>query len=336
MWSVSALTLPPEFARGGVEMNVFNPKNFGFVAIGIAVAMMLGAPADARRGRSIGSRGARTHQAPPPTAVAPNQTAPVQQSMTGKQNANLAAGQQPPARKPAPARSGGMAKGLIGGLIAGGLIGALMGGGLRSLAGAGLVTALLQAALIGGLIWLLFRVFRRRSPHSVPDGPSMQAGFAAAGPGSNASGFNSFSGVPANSPDYAIEIYDEDKQAFERLLVEVQDAYGKEDYARLRERTTPEIMSFFAEELGQNASNGRRNQVSDTRLIDAEVAEAWQEGSMDYATIAMRYESIDVMVDRSSGAVIEGDPHHPTQATELWTFVREEGGAWYLSAVQET
>lgn len=41
--------------------------------------------ADARRGGSFGSRGTRTFQAPAPTRTAPNQTAPVERSMTPNQ-----------------------------------------------------------------------------------------------------------------------------------------------------------------------------------------------------------------------------------------------------------
>jgi len=70
--------------------------------------------------------------------------------------------------------------------------------------------------------------------------------------------------------------------------------------------------------------------------LQADVSEAWREGPMEYATAAMRYESIDVMRDRTSGAVISGDAERPTQTTELWTFVRPQGGAWKLSAIQET
>jgi predicted lipid-binding transport protein (Tim44 family) len=70
-------------------------------------------------------------------------------------------------------------------------------------------------------------------------------------------------------------------------------------------------------------------------LIDAEVAEAWREETADYATIAMRYESVDVMLDRSTGAVLEGDAERPSQATELWTFKREADGEWRVSAIQE-
>jgi len=132
-----------------------------------------------------------------------------------------------------------------------------------------------------------------------------------------------------------ITITDSDKATFERLLNDVQDAFGHEDYGRLRELTTPEIMSYLSEELSQNATSGRRNEVSATRRIDAEVSEAWQEDNVEYATIAMRYESIDVMRDRTSGAIVSGDPHTPSETRELWTFVRLISGVWKLSAIQE-
>ena len=95
-------------------------------------------------------------------------------------------------------------------------------------------------------------------------------------------------------------------------------------------------MSFLAEELSENATHGRRNEVTGTRLISSDVAEAWREGDADYATVALRYESIDVMRDRTSNAVVEGDPSKPTATTELWTYVRHGGEPWKLSAIQET
>jgi predicted lipid-binding transport protein (Tim44 family) len=42
------------------------------------------------------------------------------------------------------------------------------------------------------------------------------------------------------------------------------------------------------------------------------------------------------MVERSSGRVVDGDPTHPIEVTELWTFRRTHGGQWLLSAVQQT
>ncbi len=39
-------------------------------------------------------------------------------------------------------------------------------------------------------------------------------------------------------------------------------------------------------------------------------------------------------MDRS-GRVVEGDPNQPTEATEVWTFMRSRGGPWLLSAIQQ-
>ena len=48
----------------------------------------------------------------------------------------------------------------------------------------------------------------------------------------------------------------------------------------------------------------------------------------------MRFSLIDVTRD-ATGRIVEGDPMHPTEATELWTFVRAPGAAWMLSAIQQ-
>ena len=70
-------------------------------------------------------------------------------------------------------------------------------------------------------------------------------------------------------------------------------------------------------------------------VLQGDLAEAWREGNVDYATVALRYELSDTMVDRTSGKIVEGDPTKPEEATELWTFVRSHGGgSWLLSAIQ--
>jgi predicted lipid-binding transport protein (Tim44 family) len=234
-------------------------------------------------------------------------------------------------------RFGGIGRGLIGGLIAGGLIGALMGHGSGwgmgyGRMGGGLIIGLIQLLILGGLIWFVVGLFRRNSVPS--DGSLYRQDVPQFGTDQsyNAPTAGPYGAQPQPMMEFAIT--DGDKADFERLLEEVQDAFGREDFGRLRELTTPEVMSYLSEELSQNATSGQRNEVSATRLIDAEIAEAWREANVEYATIAMRYESIDVMRDRASGAVVSGDPRYPTEANELWTFVRPIGGAWKLSAIQ--
>jgi predicted lipid-binding transport protein (Tim44 family) len=309
----------------------------------LALSLLAVDAADARRGGSFGSRGSRTHQAPPPTQTAPQQTAPVQRSMTPPTKAGApAAAPAAGAAAQAPRRRGlGGMGGLFAGLAAGGLLGMMLGHGWGGSMGAGLGNTLLQLLLIGGGIWLLMKLFRRRSAQ--PAGHPREAAFSG-GPqpfGADRSSEGSAAGqrttyTPQTPPPAEdIGLTQADRDAFERLLISVQDAFGREDYAALRTQTTPEIMSYLSEELSQNATQGRRNDVSATKLLQADVAEAWTEGGADYATTAMRYESIDLMRDRQSGAVLSGDANRPTETTELWTFVRQGGEPWKLSAIQE-
>ncbi|WP_340644612.1 hypothetical protein, partial [Phenylobacterium sp.] len=57
-------------------------KLTSMLGVTLVLALMAAEPAEARRGGSFGSRGARTYAAPPPTATAPRATAPIQRSMT--------------------------------------------------------------------------------------------------------------------------------------------------------------------------------------------------------------------------------------------------------------
>jgi predicted lipid-binding transport protein (Tim44 family) len=124
-----------------------------------------------------------------------------------------------------------------------------------------------------------------------------------------------------------------DPDMFERRLDEVQRAFANEDHAALRRHSTPEMASYLSEELANNAKCGVRNGVSGVQLLQADIAEAWNEGEDDYATAAFRYEAIDVLRDRDTGALV-GGVEEPTETVELWTFVRKNGGEWKLSAIQ--
>jgi predicted lipid-binding transport protein (Tim44 family) len=301
----------------------------------IAAAVLFGLaamPADARRGGSFGSRGTRTYSAPNSTGLTPGYVAPVRRSMTDRS----VTPQYAPSYQPGfnaqrrPGIFGGFGGGLLTGIVAGGLIGHFFGHGYgygMGGGGGGFLAILIQLAILGGVIWLVMRLFAGRSSSSP-----------------------SYSAAPSYQPDYApqpvygaappqnaLQISDTDQETFERLLGQLQDAFGREDYGALRAITTPEVMGYLAEELSDNATHGRRNEVTGTRLLDGEVSEAWSEDGRDYATVAMRYESTDVTRDRATGAILSGSTV-PSQTTELWTFVRASGdwGGWKVSAIQES
>jgi predicted lipid-binding transport protein (Tim44 family) len=135
-------------------------------------------------------------------------------------------------------------------------------------------------------------------------------------------------------PSDDIGIAPADYDRFERLLGEIQTAYGNEDIAALRTSATPEMVSYFAEDLADNAGRGLVNRVSDVRLLQGDLAEAWREGNREYASVAMRFSLVDQMVERATNKVAEGNAQ-PQEVTEVWTFMRPCGGDWMLSAIQQ-
>jgi predicted lipid-binding transport protein (Tim44 family) len=309
----------------------------------LAFSMIAIDHAEARRGGSFGSRGMRTYQSAPPTRTAPQPTAPIERSMTPS------TGQTNPARQPQavsqrPPFMNGFGGSLLRGLMLGGLIGLLFGYGFGGLAG--MFGFILQALLIGGAIMLLVRVFRSaQSSAPAMAGNSPKVGGFAYRDAPPRSGDASSFGIPrgASQPHGALHLDDSDEisltqddlDTFEHRLTEIQDAFGREDHAALRRLATQEMVSYLSEELAENAKNGLRNDVSEIRLLQADIAESWREGDRDYATAAMLYSSRDVMRDRASGRIVEGDADRPTESTELWTFTRQNGGDWKLSAIQQ-
>ena len=120
---------------------------------------------------------------------------------------------------------------------------------------------------------------------------------------------------------------------FETRLTQLQDAYSREDLGQLRRITTPEVLGYLSDELREAEQKGLRNEVFDVRLLQGEVAEAWREGPSDYATVALHYESRDVMRERSTGTLVSGEDRL-VERREVWTFVRHNGGDWLVSAIQ--
>ena len=323
-----------------LDQYMFASRGFRFASLlaclVMAFSMVSVGDAEARKGGSFGSRGMRTFNSPAPTQTAPAPTAPVQRTMTPGQQQNTAA----PTAAAAQTRGfmNGFGGSLLRGLALGGLFGLLLGGGFGGIGG--IFAMLVQVALIGGAIWLALRFFRSPRPATAggPNAAAYQAQpqgrpdfgkmFGTAGGGAARQ-----SSRPANPNELDIGI--EDLEIFQSMLSRVQAAFAGENYAALRVLTTPEVMGYLSEELATNATNGVKNQVSDVKLLQGDLAESWREGRTEYATVAMRYSAIDYMVDRNSGAVVEGDAENPGQSTEIWTFVRSSGSDWRVSAIQE-
>lgn len=304
----------------------------------LAALILLAGDVEARvgGGKSVGSRGARTYTAPPATQTAPRQAAPMERSMTQPQQPSAAAGSQAAGQQTGLFNRPGFMGGLFAGFLGAGLLGLLFGNGLFGGLGAGfasmlgLILQILLIVLVARLVWGWWQ--RRNAPdYATAGGPSLRD---VGGQSGEYARTMSGGAMPAMSGG-AVDIREEDYQAFERLLGQIQSAYSDEDLGRLRTLVTPEMLSYFAEQLAENTSRGIVNRISDVKLEQGDLAEAWREGASEYATVAMRFSLVDKSVDRATGKVVGGSDERQ-EATELWTFLRAPGGSWILSAIQQS
>lgn len=306
-------------------------------AAALALAPAL-AEARAGGGLSMGSRGMRTYQSAPATPTAPH-AAPLGRSVTQPSQP------QRPLVQPAPPqpqasffqRSPFLA-GLMGGLIGAGIGGLLFGGGFfgSGLGAAGVFGLLLQLALIGGLIALATSLFRRR----LRDSESQNYAYAMAGgprphDASPLGVVTDRAGAGRATVHDEIGITDADYGEFEKLLVAIQKAWSDGDIGALRRLLTPEMLSYFSEKLSSEASAGIHNRIEEVKFEAGDLAEAWAEGDLQYATVALRWVARDYSVRSDADVLVDGSKIAPSPTTEVWTFTRAPGGRWLLSAIQQ-
>lgn len=293
------------------------------------------AHARAGGGFSTGSRGVKTYTPPPTTRTAPSTAQPMQRSAQPAQTAGAA--------KVAPAATGSrFGTGFMGGLLGAGLIGALFGAGFFGGMGGlmGFLGLILQAALIGGLIYWAVGFFRRgnKPATATPNGNNYERTALNEVPKGAAGGSAGTSNGAASAAAQPLVIEPADFTSFERLLSVIQLSFSREDTGALRSATTGEMLAYFTEQLEVNAGKGMHNELGQPKLISGDLAESWRESSGEYATVAMKYMLTDAMVDRSSGRVVQGSKTDPQEVTEIWTFTRRPGGgpnSWRLSAIQQ-
>ena len=182
--------------------------------------------------------------------------------------------------------------------------------------------------IILGVSWL-FRLFRRgTAPMSAPYLRD----------GAGAPLYRGFGAGPRESREIAVTATDQ--AAFEAILRAVQDAWSKGDLRTLSHYVTPEMLTHFRDDLATYQSQAVANRVEQVELINGDVREAWDEGDRHYASCLLQWRALDytVRMDRNagdSGWLVEGDPQHPVEVQEIWTFVRRPDGHWLLSGIEQ-
>ena len=287
--------------------------------------------ARAGRGSSGGSRGSRSYSSP---------ARPSQSPATPSQPST------PPSsfQQPQPQRSGWGA-GLMGGLAGfalGGLLGSMlfgngMGGGI----------GLMEILLIGGGIFLLFRMMRSRQAATVP-APSYGQGYGGSQPQAQPQPQMYQAQAVDTGPsdlDRGVSYIRQMDAGFDParfgdtasdVFFRVQAAWMARDISQASASVTPEMADMLQKDCDRLRGQGRINRLDNIAVRSVTVTEAWQESGQDYVTAHFLASLLDYTVDERSGQVVEGSRTEPVKFEEFWTFVRPVGpNPWRLSAIQQ-
>ncbi|HXP30440.1 MAG TPA: TIM44-like domain-containing protein [Stellaceae bacterium] len=220
--------------------------------------------------------------------------------------------------------------------LAGGFLGSWLGGLLFPHWGMGyglgfpsVIGSVFSWLFLLGLIWMAFRLFAGGGMRRTYAAPMQFGGMGYSGPAIG----DGTRGTP-------LAITGDDYQAFEAILKQVQAAWSRADLGAMRPLMTPEMLSYFSEQLSENESRGVHNVVDQVELLRGDRREAWDEGRLQYATCFLHWRAIDYTVRAGARPgepelIVEGDAQHPAEAAEVWTFARTPGGQWLLSAIQQ-
>ena len=120
------------------------------------------------------------------------------------------------------------------------------------------------------------------------------------------------------------------RTAFEMIV----SAYAKGDKAALRPLLSDEVYQPFAATIDERAAAKETFETSDLRLDDAEIVDGDLAGRTARVTVKLASRQINV-TRAMDGSIVDGDPNHPVEKTDYWTFARDTRSAdpnWVLVA----
>lgn len=306
----------------------------GFVVL-VAALLLAGAADEAwGRARGGGSRGSRSYT--PPARPAPmSPAAPAPSPSVG----------QPPTPGPRSGLFGSGLVGALGGFVLGGLLGSLLFGGPGGLGG-GSGIGLMDLLLVGGGLFLLFRLMKNRQPQLRP---AYAGGAADADGRPHATDVTAGGGTRVEEPSAGFDDLERGlghirqmDPAFDAAALAsdaagtfqaVQMALTAGDLSPVAPRVTSEMLEGLRMQCTELRRRGHVNHVERVRIERAEVTEAWQERGRDYVTVILAGSLVDYTLD-AHGAVVAGS-RRPERFEEYWTFTRPVGPrAWTLTAIQ--
>lgn len=122
------------------------------------------------------------------------------------------------------------------------------------------------------------------------------------------------------------------KSAFDMVVT----AFAEGDRQTLRQMLADDVYSDFEQAITQRERAGQSLETTLVSIREAEIQEAELQGKTAFVTMRFVSEQINVLRERT-GEVIEGDPDHVADVTDIWTFARNTSSRdpnWTLVATR--
>ena len=122
------------------------------------------------------------------------------------------------------------------------------------------------------------------------------------------------------------------KAAYEMIVT----AFAEGDRKSLKNLLSKEVYDGFVSAIAQRESRGETIEFRFVGIDKAELTDASLKGGTEQVTVRFHSKLISATHDRT-GAVIDGDPVHVGDVTDIWTFARETSSRdpnWKLVATE--
>jgi predicted lipid-binding transport protein (Tim44 family) len=229
-------------------------------------------------------------------------------------------------------------------MLFGGLAHAM--GGLGGFGGSGI--GLIEILLIGGLLFFVYRMFKKKKEQE-------NYAYERSGASGNQQGTPAAYDIPraaepqiSNQPSDTEQGLQHIRQmdgAFDEtrfreqvtdLFFKVQSAWGNRDLGIAAGVLTEEMRSALQGDVNELKSKRQINRIENIAVRNVELTEAWQESGQDFITVLFTANVLDYTVDETSGSLVAGSKTDPVKFEEFWTVTRPVGNnPWRLSAINQ-
>ncbi|MBV9861011.1 MAG: Tim44 domain-containing protein [Alphaproteobacteria bacterium] len=120
------------------------------------------------------------------------------------------------------------------------------------------------------------------------------------------------------------------RAAFEMIV----GAFARGDKEQLRSLLNDEVYRSFAAAMDERAAAGESLETRIVQLKHLDMAQAELDGRTARVTVKLVSDQINVL-RAHDGSIVDGDPEHPIEKTDFWTFARDIRSAdpnWQLVA----